>query len=1119
MSIDFFNSERILRLTPIGNDTESVADKILEGDFRIFPKLPNVTVPYVDELWEMKFELAPSTYALYVYALYPVSYLLNAYELTGRVKYLDHATEFVKSFFAWEKQKDKRINEKRFNILYGDHSYSNRTQVLCYLACCLKNERRAIGSELRAALLVCGNYLSDIDNYSHYNHGLMMDLALTGLINVLGGLGVEYPIRCKEQLLDRLQYSVFRDLTDDGVHVENSPGYHFWMLGFLSRLMPALEYLDHDLFDKLRSVVRKAKLYAAYITRPDGSVPPIGDTHANMKSLPSTGLSTKYFKDADQVVFRDADDLVWAHFSSGYRTHVHKHADNGSFNLWHQGRDIFIDPGFLNYENDNDSILIRSAAFHNTVAPSGEDQNIRSIDLSQKSLNYRRRLSPSRIVGFVYGREYESALAKIADYESTEFDRLLLWCKPNIFVIYDRASVAESTFQQTFHLATGLFVEAEANNQVTVLCSETGDHLCKLSQHALEGSGSHCELVIAETFSAEQMGSRLSSKSIVSRIDNGKTLTIIELLSNSQSDTNIEVSENLKLRISSKFEYYEIDLETFAGRIAGKKLQSTNLYDIAYLCDWQFSSISAESVPEVKGCISDSVSISKEEFVSTEVEENPFIRIFLPNGFEKIDARFRFRDLQPEDSPCLHISLYDADGMLLRSFSCDVCESEKYVRYACACEKKAVHEILIERTGVCSISLNEASISVCGHELVRKSRVNKASRICFADGHFFGLGGRLSVYASAILHSAIDRKRFVYLDKAAEHLIAFPLNVVQSRCGLDGFLAKHASKSIQAAIAGKRAAYKKATVANQHKPGMPIRLRDLESRFRYISRNALSRLRFSGESDLNVIRRAFKKLLPSDRVLNRVEEIESRFSLGRNYANSVAIHFRHGNGERYWSRDTGLWGVKPACKEELERGINEVFEAAAVSEVILATDCLAVAEAVQVLLPKKCSLYFLDYNVQQIGAGCSHYSGVFDAESARLPVDKVQEEVDSFAQILVLSKCNYLLGGRSYFFEAVKAFSRAEECNIFHINNDGRYAHVPGGFLPVCEASGPAAGRILSALRKKGIRVDGVFLGQSKDGACLTYFDQVLIPWTDVGAMEELIYGDLATRLFALRFY
>lgn len=158
--INFLNSEKIFRLTPLSDDSVDVADQIIQKNVKVFPKLKNVLVDNLSDLWEMQFTSSPSTYCLYIYALYPVSYLLNAYEQTSDERYLEQAEELTLNFISWE-SKEKLISEKKSKILYGDHAVSNRTQTMCYLVCCLWSCDKKIPQQVVETLLNNGNYLAD----------------------------------------------------------------------------------------------------------------------------------------------------------------------------------------------------------------------------------------------------------------------------------------------------------------------------------------------------------------------------------------------------------------------------------------------------------------------------------------------------------------------------------------------------------------------------------------------------------------------------------------------------------------------------------------------------------------------------------------------------------------------------------------------------------------------------------------------------------------------------------------------------------------------------------------------------------------------------------------------
>lgn len=553
MPINFFNSEKILRLTPIAKETKEIADKILSGNVRIFPKLDNVKVNDTSELWEMNFDSSPSTYALYLYALYPVSYLLNAYEDEGNNRYINEALALALNFIEWESKSDKKINKKRSEILLGDHAVSNRTQVLCYLACCLRTEGRQIPQEITSALLKNGEYLADIKNYSHYNHGLMMDLALLALLNTLEGLSINYPATLKERLIVRLQHSIVRDITEDGVHIENSPGYHFWILGFLGKITKPLESLNVSIYLKAKDALTKASEYAKYIVRQDGSIPAIGDTHADIKYTPSKGLESKFFNHANQVIFRNQDDDLWAHFSSGYRTHVHKHCDNGAINIYYKGRDIFLDSGFLNYENNEESQIIRSTRSHNTVAPRGGSEQViikKNISGENGAKSHSDTLSESKIIEFFKSDSHEYSIAKIADYIEGSIFRLVLWVKGCGFFIYDRSSLNNRDgLEQFFNIPHDYFIEFQSGK---ILIKSLDDDCYEIIAPPINKNESH-EIVVEKNFSAKGFGNKINGSRLVIRSFQDRCLTQVVLSNRTQTMIN---GENISFLYDGEWEHF-----------------------------------------------------------------------------------------------------------------------------------------------------------------------------------------------------------------------------------------------------------------------------------------------------------------------------------------------------------------------------------------------------------------------------------------------------------------------------------------------------------------------------------------------------------------------------------
>ena len=533
--VNFFKSEAVIRLTPIKSDTLLIADNIIDGKWRIFPTLPDLDITDIDSIWEMKYPSTESTYSLYTYALYPMSYLLNAYEVSGEKSYLDKAVSISQSFISWLNSSEQKLNIKRQKILFGDHAISNRTQALCYLFLLLKSSEKEVPKNLISQLISQGEYLSNINNYSNYNHGLMMDLALLGLVNILHGHEVDYPDYFRSNLLERLNKSLLRDVTEDGVHVENSPGYHFWIMNFYKKINIPLLELDNSLAEQCDNILNKSLEYAKYITRSDGSVPAIGDTHASLKTTPSHTLSSKFFSKSNIVIFRDLDDRVWASFNSGYKTHVHKHADDGSFNLFYKGKDIFFDPGFLNYEASEDSKLIKSASFHNTVKPVNKEINIIKQDLNGnlESKEYKNNLSESEIKGFYCDNDYEVSMAVISGYSNFDIERLIIFNKQGYFIVYDYIvgkTEDNEIFEQGFNIGSNLITPSINNNEV-ILKSFEDINLCKIEQISrVDDSNYISNIKLEDAFYAEKFNVKKLFKRLIFSFENRESLIFIRLL-------------------------------------------------------------------------------------------------------------------------------------------------------------------------------------------------------------------------------------------------------------------------------------------------------------------------------------------------------------------------------------------------------------------------------------------------------------------------------------------------------------------------------------------------------------------------------------------------------------
>lgn len=157
-----------------------------------------------------------------------------------------------------------------------------------------------------------------------------------------------------------------------GVHLEHSPGYHFFALREFRRLADTGWIEDAN----LRRMIRRAEKAAPWFVFPDGLQSAVGDSspaERPIRSLPAARRITgKFFREAGYAVVRGNWEqpprrspmlLV----TCGHHSHVHKQADDLSFELYEFGRRVIVDTGKYSYSAGPMRDFSNSAAAHNAI--------------------------------------------------------------------------------------------------------------------------------------------------------------------------------------------------------------------------------------------------------------------------------------------------------------------------------------------------------------------------------------------------------------------------------------------------------------------------------------------------------------------------------------------------------------------------------------------------------------------------------------------------------------------------------------------------------------------------------------------------------------------------------
>jgi|GEM_PF-746114 len=246
----------------------------------------------------------------------------------------------------------------------------------------LDNESLKVVEELA---LLHVNKLRNPDFISLGNHGIFQIVGLRLLGIIFKGrpelAGEEaYSGAMLRRLLDE-------QFTPEGVHTENSPSYHNFSLDAFKRIRPALFPISGDI---LHEYVSRAEQVAPWFHMPNGELAAIGDTEGKSAPVAILPAPDHVSRSAmgDDVVMRDLSRSGFAIVRSAPSVPAsrasmlivngqafslrHAHADHLGFELFINGRKVFIDSGKYTYNNDAWRSHFLSNRAHNVAGIAGE---------------------------------------------------------------------------------------------------------------------------------------------------------------------------------------------------------------------------------------------------------------------------------------------------------------------------------------------------------------------------------------------------------------------------------------------------------------------------------------------------------------------------------------------------------------------------------------------------------------------------------------------------------------------------------------------------------------------------------------------------------------------------
>jgi hypothetical protein len=259
---------------------------------------------------------------------------------------------------------------------WHDHAAAGRIVVMAFVL--REGVRRGLLEPILARALAAGvlehaRYLLADENYAaHHNHGFASDAALMLAARTLAPA----PQAMEWTEVAERRFAAILDRTIEGeeaIHLEHSPYYHWIIHGALSR------FADADLFEglDLAGLTRRMEESGAWLVVPDGTLPPLGDTPMGQRPSPVTAAlgarsGMRVFPAAGYAVVREGGSSLIV--TSAHHPTAHKHADDGSFCLYEDGRAIVLDSGNPGYEYESPEFAYgTSPAAHATICVDGFD--------------------------------------------------------------------------------------------------------------------------------------------------------------------------------------------------------------------------------------------------------------------------------------------------------------------------------------------------------------------------------------------------------------------------------------------------------------------------------------------------------------------------------------------------------------------------------------------------------------------------------------------------------------------------------------------------------------------------------------------------------------------------
>ena len=374
--------------------------------------------------------------------------LLADFKITYNIESIETCCAY---FFDWANF--YITNEQKGEFLWKDDAVSFRTFRLSIIALYIFNSGKYSDQEVELSQRILQMHFMELVNPKKFktnNHGIFQMRALMNLITIHPELGNTVDI--KAYVTKRLNWLWMRQYGTQNMHLENSTGYHQYILEEFNQILDSPEFSGmRFLFNAIE--ISEVRENTKYLFHPNGVATLFGDSNY-VKQQHNIVTGSHIFNEAGYAILAGRENSAnnsYLAIRTGFPSNAHRHADDFSFEWSEKGQIIFQDSGRYSYDYDDPfRVFVSSTKAHNTVTVN--DTNFPWWGEFSKSDFYSGAIQSFHSIQ----DRSELILMKEFPVPDVKFTRKVnLLHGESLNVVDLLSSKQENTYEQWFHLASG----------------------------------------------------------------------------------------------------------------------------------------------------------------------------------------------------------------------------------------------------------------------------------------------------------------------------------------------------------------------------------------------------------------------------------------------------------------------------------------------------------------------------------------------------------------------------------------------------------------------------------------------------------------------------------------